>query len=184
MFSSFFVSMSWLSLAGSTAVYNKTIKVVTFQLINDMKFKLTKKLFAHILNIPNVEPFYEVSYEQVIHMFNEMGNQLILTRISDFKKSSLPCIWNFLFGIFIRCLTTRTVGLDKAKLEIYTMIAGLYYDLQVDYTTQLWEEFVKSIGNINAVNGISCARYWSMILQNAYEKEEIAIPDDEQKTEF
>lgn len=34
------------------------------------------------------------------------------------------------------------------------------------------------------VNGISCARYWSLILKFAYEKEGIDVPDDVQKAEF
>lgn len=50
-------------------------------------------------------------------------------------------------------------GLDKAKLEIYALVASIYYHIPIDFTTQLWEEFVKSISNTNVVNGISCARY-------------------------
>lgn len=159
MFNSFLVPLSWLSLTGSTTTYSKTMKIVTFQLVNDKKFRLSKKLFAQILNIPNVETFYKVTNEQVIHMYNEMGYQPILTKVSDFKKYGLPCIWNFLFGIYLRCLTSRSVGLDKAHLEVYAMVAGIYYDLQVDYATQIWNDFVKSIGNTNIVDGISCARY-------------------------
>ena len=62
------------------------MQIVTFQLVNDKIFILLKKLFAQILNIPNSEPFYKVTNEQVIHMFNEMGYQPILTKISEFKK--------------------------------------------------------------------------------------------------
>lgn len=99
-----------------------------------------------------------------------MGHQPPLTGISQFKKSSLPCGWNFLFGIFVQCLTGHSVGLYKAKLEIYAMIVGLYYDLNVDYATQLWEEFGPSITHTNVENGVSCARYWSLILRDVYKK--------------
>lgn len=75
----------------------------------------------------------------------------------------------------------RTVGLDKAKFDIYAMVVRIYYDLLVDYATPLWEEFVKSISNTNVVNDISCARYWSLILQYAYEKEGIDVPGDKPK---
>lgn len=61
MFSSFSIPMSWLSLAGSTTIYNKAMKLVTFQLTSDKKFKLTNKLFAQTLNLPTVDNFYEVS---------------------------------------------------------------------------------------------------------------------------
>ena len=64
------------------------------------------------------------------------------------------------------------------------MVTGLYYDLQVDYATQLWNEFVKSVGNTNAVDSISYARYWSIILRFAYEKEGIAVLENEETAEF
>ena len=117
--------------------YSKTMNKVTFQIMNDKKFRLSKKTFAQILSIPNVEPFYKVMNEQIIHVFNKMGHQPNLTKMSDFKKPGLPCIWNFFFGIYLRCLTGRTVGLDKGRLEVYAMVASLYYDLSVDYATQL-----------------------------------------------
>lgn len=58
-------------------------------------------------------------------MFNEMDNQTILTKISEFKKSSLPFMWNFLFDIYLHCLTGSTVGLDKARLEVDAMVVGI-----------------------------------------------------------
>lgn len=88
-----------------------------------------------------------------------MGHQPPLTKISDFKKFGLPTVWNFLFGIFLRYLTGRSVGLDKARMEVYAMVVGLYYDIQVDYSTHTWKEFQKSVENTNVVQGTSCARY-------------------------
>ena len=92
MFSSFEVPMSWLSMAGSTASYNKTLDTVTFNLINCKKFFLTKKFFFKTLAIPNSPHFYKVTNEQVLHIFNEMGYQPTLLKISEFKKSSLPSL--------------------------------------------------------------------------------------------
>lgn len=163
MFESFSVPMSWLSQAGSTASYNKVFEVVEFNLVNDKRVWMSKCLFCKILGIPNTSPFVEFIY-QIVFMFNEMSHQPPLTRISDFKKSSLPTVWNFLFGIFLRCLTGRTVGHDKRRMEVYAMVAGLYYDLQVDYSEQLWTEFLTSIMKTNVRQGISCARYWSLII--------------------
>lgn len=64
------------------------------------------------------------------------------------------------------------------------MMAGLYYDLSMDYATQLQNEFVKSVVNTNAVDGISCARYQSLVLQYTYEKKCILVPDNEETTTF
>lgn len=76
------------------------------------------------------------------------------------------------------------MGLDKGRLEVYATVTGLYYDLHVDYATQLWNDFVKSLGNTNIVDGISMTRYWSLILQYAYEKENIVVSENEEKAEF
>ena len=89
------------------------------------------------MKLPYSCTFYEVTNEHVIHMFNEIGHQHVLTGISLFWKSSLPCVLNFLFGIILRCLIGRSSGLDKAKLEVYAMFVGLYYNLNVDYVTQI-----------------------------------------------
>ena len=64
------------------------------------------------------------------------------------------------------------------------MVAGLYYDLQVDYSEQLWTEFITSISKTSAKQGISCARYWSLIVQYVYQKEKIEVPDYEEKAVF
>ena len=113
MFDFFVVPMSWLSKAASTASYNKETGCVEFTMVNDTRIRVSKRLFCKILGIPNIGTYDELSSSQVVFMFNEMGHQPPLTRISDFKKSGLPTVWNFLFGIFLRFLTGRTVGLDK-----------------------------------------------------------------------
>lgn len=73
MFDAFPVLVSWLSLAGSTATYSKTTDTISFSLLNEKKFRLPKKNFAQIMGIPNVAPFYKVTNEQILYMFNEMG---------------------------------------------------------------------------------------------------------------
>lgn len=60
----------------------------------------------------------------------------------------------------------------------------LHYDLSVDYATKLWNEFVKSIGNTNAIHGILYSQYWSLILQYVYKKENIMVPENEEKAEI
>lgn len=78
------------------------------------------------MKLPYTSPVYEVTNEQVLFMFNEIGHQPPLTGISQFRKSSLPYMWNFVFVIILRYLIDRSSGLDRAKLKLYAMIAGLY----------------------------------------------------------
>lgn len=54
----------------------------------------------------------------------------------------------------------------------------------MDYVTQLKEEFGTSISHTNVLNGVSCARYWSLILQDVYEKEGISFSFDVLKAKF
>ena len=159
MFNSFEVPMTWLSMASSTASYNKATDVITFNRVNEKRIRLTKKTFTQIVEIPNSTPLFQPSSAQILFMFNKMGHQPPLIKISYFKKFGLPCIWNFLVGIYLRCLTGRSVGLGNRRMEVYAMVAGLYYDLNVDFATHMWKEFVKTLENTNMVKGISCARY-------------------------
>ena len=69
-------------------------------------------------------------------------------------------------------------------MEVYAMVMGLYCDLNVDYGTQLWKEFIKSLENTTVEKGISCARYWSLILQKVYEKAGIQFPEGVEVAKF
>lgn len=64
------------------------------------------------------------------------------------------------------------------------MISKLYYDLNVDYVTQLWEEFGTSISHTNITNVVSCDRYWSLILIEVYEKEGVLVPFHDANAKF
>ncbi|CAI9282258.1 unnamed protein product [Lactuca saligna] len=90
LLTSFSISMKWLSLASLTDVYNRTTEIVTFQLIMNKRKRLTKKQFSHILKLSSDGEFNEVTSEQVVNMFNEMGNHPTLSVVSHFKKSNLP----------------------------------------------------------------------------------------------
>ena len=46
------------------------------------------------------------------------------------------------------------------------------------------EGIQKGLELMNVVNGISCARYWSLVLQYFYNKEGIMVPNDEEKVTF
>ncbi|CAH1443853.1 unnamed protein product [Lactuca virosa] len=53
-----------------------------------------------------------------------MGYQPTIILVSNFKKSNLPGVWYFFFGITLRCITNRSFGLDKAKLKFYYVMAS------------------------------------------------------------
>lgn len=80
-------------------------------------------------------------------MQNEMWYSPSTNLISDFRNSKLPSLWNFFFGVIIWCLTGRNSSHKKAKLRPYSILANLYYNLKVDYTSLLWDEFTTYINH-------------------------------------
>ena len=50
------------------------------------------------------------------------------------------------------------------------------------YATQLWQEFDNNIAHTSVANGVSHARYWSLILKYVYEKEGIMVADNVRTT--
>ena len=71
--SSLIVPITWISLVGSKVVLKKTTKVITFKLSNSKTRKLMRKHFAQIMKLPISGTFYEVTNDQVLYMFNDMG---------------------------------------------------------------------------------------------------------------
>lgn len=55
------------------------------------------------------------------------------------------------------CLIGRSYGIYKAKLEVYFVLVGLYYGLNVDYASLLWEEFGMSISHMKLATSVSSA---------------------------
>lgn len=134
-------------------------KVVTFQMLSSKTKKLTKKKLTQILQLPSSGSFYNVSTDQVIHMLNEIDHQPTLLTISHFKELSLSVVWSFLFGIILRCLTWRSLELDRAKLEVYSVMYRLCYGLNEDYASLLWEEFGTFISHSKVATRVSSARF-------------------------
>lgn len=69
--SSFAIPMLWLSLASSTKVFNKHIKVFTFEMESKGTKRLWKKQLAQILHLPPEGPFEVFSSDQMLQMLNE-----------------------------------------------------------------------------------------------------------------
>ncbi|CAI9260128.1 unnamed protein product [Lactuca saligna] len=146
---SFATLMQWLFIAASTAIYNKTMKIVTFQLMSNKTKKLTKKKLSQILKLPSICMFYDVTTEK-----------------------------SFFFEIILRCLAGRSLGLDKEKLDLYSIVVGLYYGLDIDYASFLCEEFGNLISHSKLATGVSSARFGGLIFRQVYTQEYALFPND------
>ncbi|KAI3779298.1 hypothetical protein L2E82_08963 [Cichorium intybus] len=125
------------------------------------KVQLTKEKFAEALRLPiyNSKEMVVLSADQLVSMFNEMGYEPQLERISTFKKNQLPDLWRYFFSIFLRCLSGRTSGLASASVTFQGLLYGIYYDVKVDFATILWTDFCSHINHSMKGTEIANARF-------------------------
>ncbi|KAI3700455.1 hypothetical protein L2E82_45085 [Cichorium intybus] len=110
------------------------------------------------------------SADQLVSMFNEMGYEPLLERISTFKKNQLPDLWRYFFSIFLRCLSGRTSSLDSASVTFQGLLYGIYYDVKVDFATILWTEFCSHINHSLKGTEIANARFWAIVVHAYYQQ--------------
>ncbi|KAI3739797.1 hypothetical protein L2E82_30209 [Cichorium intybus] len=108
--------------------------------------------------------------DQLVGMFNEMGYEPLLERISTFKKNQLPDLWRYFFSIFLRCLSGRTSGLDSASVTFQCLLYGIYYDVKVDFATILWTDFCSYINHSMNGTEIANARFWAIVVHAHYQQ--------------
>ncbi|KAI3510833.1 hypothetical protein L1887_17970 [Cichorium endivia] len=155
---------------------NNQVKSVFYEIVdndgNTKKVQLTKEKFAEALHLPiyNSKEMVVPSADQLVAMFNEMGYEPQLEKISNFKKPQLPDLWRYFFSIFLRCLSGRTSGLDSASVAFHGLLYGIYYDVKVDFASILWADFCSHINHSLKGTEISNARFWSIVVHAQYQK--------------
>ncbi|KAI3503742.1 hypothetical protein L1887_32191 [Cichorium endivia] len=144
---------------------NNHVKYVFYETIDakgkTKKVQLTKEKFAEALRLPvyNSKEMMVPSADQLVTMFNEMGYEPLLEKISMFKKNQLPDLWRYFFSIFLRCLSGRTSGLDSASVAFQGLLYGIYYDVKVDFVSILWIDFCSHINHSLKGTEIANARF-------------------------
>lgn len=117
-------------------------------------------------------------------MLNEMGYNPPITLICSFKKSNLPVMCNFFFGITLRHFNGRSCGIDKAKLQFYFVIVSLYYRMKVNYDSLLREDFRSYVKHSKKSSEIANACLWSLILHKVYNQVGILFPEGVEVAQF
>ncbi|XP_023737275.2 uncharacterized protein LOC111885229 isoform X2 [Lactuca sativa] len=168
-----------VTLAFTTAIVNKANDTVSFELQGGKRTTISKTDFAKLLCLPTEGPYVTPTSEELIDVFNSMGHEPYMKKVSDFKKSRLPAVWSLLFGFILRGLTSRTGGLDAGPKELLSLMYGLYKGVNVDFATVLWNEFVDSIKHSKRATELSAHRFWALIVSQAYEFHKIPIDESE-----
>lgn len=104
-----------------------------------------------------------------------MGYKEVLTVVSKFKKPNLPLMWNGLFTLLFKCFSERVTGSDCASKLFMTIMYGIYLGVNLDYGSMLWAQFVQNTLSNTRHDEISCARFWTLIVQRAIDRLNISV---------
>jgi len=121
------VPLVHLSTAYSTTVYNKTDETITFEVAGYKTYvslSRLRKLFDLPITTNTVNPD-SITPMDIQKVFFRMGYSGYITKLSNFKKSFLPPVWNGLFTLLFKSFSERVAGSDSASKLFYTLMYGL-----------------------------------------------------------
>ncbi|CAI9283899.1 unnamed protein product [Lactuca saligna] len=101
----------------------------------------------------------------------EDENEPCLSRI---RKSCLPTPWNFLSSVLARCFFGSVGGRSRGKTDLWILIYWLFYDINVDYASILWEYFLNFLPASKNKFLIHHPRWWSIIIYDTIHNSNIA----------
>ncbi|KAI3510617.1 hypothetical protein L1887_17749 [Cichorium endivia] len=174
------VPISLLSAAYSTAFYNKAEEHVSFE-VGSIKTKISKSRFSKLLGFSKTKDLVDPESLQPValqRLFHQMGYKGDITQLSKFSKKGLPPLWNALFTILFKSFSERTTGTDSASKLFYSIFYGLYNAVNLDYGSILWSQFVESVNYKLRHQEISCARFWSLVVERTIQKHDIHVMKD------
>ncbi|KAJ9552865.1 LOW QUALITY PROTEIN: hypothetical protein OSB04_016910 [Centaurea solstitialis] len=68
-----------------------------------------------------------------------------LNKRGDFCIMGLPPLWNTLFSVLNFCLTEKVGGHDQSSKSLLSIMYGIYFALNLDFTTLIFEDMVNLI---------------------------------------
>ncbi|CAH1432992.1 unnamed protein product [Lactuca virosa] len=102
-------------------------------------------------------------------MFKEIGykfEEKVEQNLSRIKKALIPTPWHFLSSVLTRCLFGSVGGRSRGKTDLWIVMYGLFYDINVDYVSILWEDFLTFLPALNNKFLIHHPRWWSIIIHD------------------
>ncbi|CAI9278033.1 unnamed protein product [Lactuca saligna] len=126
---------------------------------------------------PTPQTFVIPTSTQLLTMFMEMGYKFEDKQepcLSRIQKSCLPTPWHFLSSVLTRCLCRSVNGCSKGKTDLWILMYGLFYDINVDYTSILWEDFLNFLPASKNKFLIYHPCWWSIIIYDAIHNSNLA----------
>ncbi|KAI3702114.1 hypothetical protein L6452_27814 [Arctium lappa] len=75
----------------------------------------------------------EPTEEEILEFLRFIGYAVPISKRTNFRRQNLPPLWNVLFSILNRCLTSKVGSPDQSSHTILAIMYGIYYDLPLDY---------------------------------------------------
>ncbi|GJU04530.1 hypothetical protein Tco_1120960, partial [Tanacetum coccineum] len=140
-----------LSYALTTTVDVLVVYLQQFKL-DSQEITYIVVMFHDTLKLP-VEtpdnPFIAPVNIKVIESFIQtVGYQGVVDKVSAFYTKFLAQLWQTMFKVFNRCLTTRTSGHDQTKINILQLFHVVVNRTNVDYAALLWWDFINGFPSI------------------------------------
>ncbi|GKB06067.1 hypothetical protein Tco_0834300, partial [Tanacetum coccineum] len=109
----------------------------------------TVDMFCSTLNLlvkTTANPFIAPIIMKYIQPFMQIvGYQGDVDKVSAFFTKNLAQPWKTMFKVFNRCLTSRTSGHDKTKINILEIFHVVINRVHVDYAALLWWDFLHCV---------------------------------------
>ncbi|KAI3697955.1 hypothetical protein L6452_31061 [Arctium lappa] len=94
----------------------------------------------------NLRKFSEKSTEEeILEFLRFIGYTVPISKRTNFRRQNLPPLWNVLFSILNRCLTSKVGSPDQSSHTILAILYGIYYDLPLDYAGLIFREIQNAV---------------------------------------
>ncbi|KAI3681416.1 hypothetical protein L6452_36211 [Arctium lappa] len=87
----------------------------------------------------------EPTEEEILEFLRFIGYAVPITKRTNFRRQNLPPLWNVLFSILNRCLTSKVGSPDQSSHTILAIMYGIYYDLPLDYDGLIFREIQNAV---------------------------------------
>ncbi|GJX01565.1 hypothetical protein Tco_0185478 [Tanacetum coccineum] len=88
--------------------------------------------------------------KEIVTFIMELGHKGDIKSVTEVVVDQMHQPWRTFATIINKCLSGKTLGLDKIRLSRAQILWGMYYNKNVDYVELLWEDFVFKLDNRDA----------------------------------
>ncbi|KAI3718541.1 hypothetical protein L6452_19418 [Arctium lappa] len=112
---------------------------------------INRRKLSDVFGLPtktdlNLQKFSEEpTEEEILEFLRFIGYAVPITKRTNFRRQNLPPLWNVLFSILNRCLTSKVESPDQSSHTILAIMYGIYYDLPLDYAGLIFREIQNAV---------------------------------------